>query len=189
MDRKARRICHHLDLPTSSHTIRTPTRKARESRRTPSPFKYFCCLDLPQSGRRDLTGPDCAGSRSPAESPSGLGKEPCPLPPPRGMPGVAQCTDETGQMEKRNNRGGAAVGSVCSVAIHSGHGVCRDGLRLSRWRGLLPDGNVLPRKCRMNLKKTPPPTDTPMSAARHTRSRYPASSVPPQTQGRHRLGR
>jgi len=38
------------------------------------------------------------------------------------------------------------------VAIHSGRGVCRDGLRLSRWRGPLPDGNVLPRKCRMNQK-------------------------------------
>ena len=46
------------------------------------------------------------------------------------------------------------LGSVCSVdsvAIHSGRGVCRDGLRLSRWRGLLPDGSGLPGKCRMNL--------------------------------------
>ena len=53
---------------------------------------------------------------------------------------------------------GVGLGSVCSVvsvAIHPGRGVCRDGLRLSRWRDLLPDGNVLPRKYRMNLKNPP----------------------------------
>ncbi len=49
--------------------------------------------------------------------------------------------------------------------------------------------NHLPPNSRKNLKRTPPPTDTPMSAARHTRSHYRAASVPPQTQGRHRLGR
>lgn len=45
---------------------------------------------------------------------------------------------------------GSSSISVNSVAIHSGRGVCRDGLRFSRWQGLLPDENVLPRKYRMN---------------------------------------
>ncbi len=50
-------------------------------------------------------------------------------------------------------RGLGSVDSVDSVAIHSGRRMCRDGLRLSRWLGLLPDGNVLPRKYRMNQKE------------------------------------
>ncbi len=50
--------------------------------------------------------------------------------------------------------------SVVSVAIHPRRSMCRYGLRLSRWRGLLPNGNVLPRKCRMNQTFFPftPPT-------------------------------
>ena len=83
---------------------------------------------------------------------------PSPVLPPSTPKGVARrCAlhNETGQMEKRNSRGGAAGSGGFrvfrdSVAIHSGREVCRDDIRLSRWRGLLPDGNVLPRKCRMN---------------------------------------